>query len=157
WQRVTTAEGPATRWASAAVYDLDRSAILMFGGIETFSTGTPSADTWQWKGGAWTDWHPGAPPSRNSEEQLADDALRGRIVMFGGRGDATITLGDTWEWDGASWQELDPLHAPSPRSGHAMAFDPIRQVTVLFGGYAAQLDAQGGFTGDVSYSDTWEW
>jgi hypothetical protein len=60
---------------------------------------------------------------------MAFDALRQRIVLFGGGG-----LADTWEWDGATWTQRMPTTSPPMRPSHAMAYDAVRQRVVVFDG-----------------------
>ena len=64
--------------------------------------------------------------------------------MFGGaRGGY---LRNTVEWDGTKWAEVT-TSGPSSRVYYGMAYDSVRQVTVLFGGW----------DGNTSLSDTWEY
>ncbi len=34
---------------------------------------------------------------------IAHDSIRNRVIVFGGRNSAFVTLGDTWEWNGTLW------------------------------------------------------
>jgi hypothetical protein len=74
------------------------------------------------------------------------DAIRRRVVLFGGDSPGAMLFGDTWEWDGESWTQVQDI-GPSARFFHALAFDNTRQRSVLFGGRNAA-----GLLGD-----TWEW
>jgi hypothetical protein len=71
---------------------------------------------------------------------MAFDALRNRVVLFGGNG----PLNDTWEWDGTTWVQMTVAVSPPARGGHAMAYDAARRQVVLFGGWLPTL-----------FSDTW--
>jgi hypothetical protein len=76
---------------------------------------------------------------------MAYDARRGKVVIFGGAG--TASLADTWEWDGATWTNTSPATgSPLARSRAAMAYDAAHGELMLFGGSAG-----------VAYSDSWEW
>ncbi len=88
---------------------------------------------------------PGAAPSARVYHQMAYDAARQRVVLFGGV--KTILLGDTWEWDGASWTQMQPTQAPPVRYRAGMAYDARRRRVVLFGG-----DGTNG-----ARNDTWEY
>jgi hypothetical protein len=99
------------------------------------------ADTWEWDGEAWTQVEDIGPSAR-SRHALAYDAVRSRVVLFGGVNAAGGLLDDTWEWDGDEWTQVADTGPPA-RSGHAMCFDAPAARTVLFGGSSA--------------SDTWTW
>lgn len=86
-------------------------------------------------------------PSARTGHQLAFDSSRSRVVLFGGRTEATVLNGDTWEWDGQYWTQVADT-GPSPRTGHQLAFDDQRSTVVLFGGEAANA---------ALCRDTWEW
>ena len=97
-----------------------------------------------------------AVPTERTDFAVAYDAVRDRVVLFGGRGDGVLAdvLADTWTWDGTRWEWQRPPTSPPPRGGHGMAFDPLRNRIVLFGGYWFG----GGGVNDVRHrDDTWEW
>ena len=74
--------------------------VVIFGGS---GSGGFLGDTWGWNGAEWRRLSAEGPPSRGMG-QLAYDAARDRIVLFGGRrGYPNGDLADTWEWDGAQW------------------------------------------------------
>lgn len=89
------------------VYDEARHQLLLFGGTGTEGT-SPSADrssTWRWDGSTWTRIAT-AGPSPRTQAALAYDAVRQRVVLFGGFDATTNTeLRDIWEWDGTAWQQ----------------------------------------------------
>lgn len=63
---------------------------------------------------------------------MAYDSARGRIVMFGGSGNAYPSeLGDTWEWDGKNWTRGQPTNSPGWGDASVRADDSARQCTVL--------------------------
>ncbi len=76
------------------------------------------------------------------------DAVRGRVIAFGGGRTAYPTSSVMWEWDGSQWTQLTPAVSPSARRGAVMVWDDARQVAVLFGGLGAQ---------NPVLTDTWEW
>ena len=130
-----------------AVWDDARQRVLVFGGRD----GSPIlGDTWEWDGASWTQRFPAQSPPPTTGHRLAYDALRRRVVLFGGvrtgvRTEALAT--DTWEWDGTTWLARPTLVAPPPRQDAAMVYDAARRKTVLFGGQG-ELARLG---------DTWEW
>jgi len=95
-----------------------------------------TADTWRWKGGAWTRVATSGPAARD-HHAMVFDAHRKVFVLFGGS-DAdpsgrTVLYGDTWEWRGEAWVRVAE-NGPSPRAHHAMVFDPLRNATLVLGG-----------------------
>ena len=98
--------------------------------------------TWAWDGVNWTELHPATSPSPRYSVELAYDPTRGRLVLFGGYGDAGRS-DDTWSWDGQTWVEEDLRRSPPARNSYAMA--QFGRYVVLFGG----LDA------DQDLRDTW--
>ena len=90
-----------------------------------------------------------ARPNGRGEHALAYDAVRQRVVMFGGRDLTTnADLADTWLWSGGQWTRATPAASPSGRTGSSMAFHAASGKVVLFGGFALGLGP---------LSDTWLW
>jgi cysteine-rich repeat protein len=147
WLDRAPAPGPAARRGHAMVHDAARAQLMIFGGG---ADGTLLSDQWLWTGTEWTDQTPVAPAARppgRSEAAIADDAQRGRVVLFGGRGSSGL-LNDVWEWDGAHWIEASPSgRIPTARAGHSLVYDPALRRIVLFGGHDE-------FT---KLNDTWTW
>ena len=136
WAKVTPSSGaPSGRTHHALAYDLARQRLVLFGGYD----GTPESDTWEYDR-ATTRWThvtpPGQAPSPRVRHAMVYDALRGKVVLFGGVDDDANA--EIWEYDGptARWTLVTPLGGrPSPRYGHAMAYDAGRGKIVLFGGW----------------------
>jgi len=155
WTRVAHLRPePAYRDEVALAYDSERGRTVLFGGSWGYD------ETWEWNGLFWEkpDYldpeFDGDPPRRQSHA-VAYDAVRGKVVLFGGSDPIYgQLLGDTWEWDGSSWtRRCDGvpsddvcLEQPSARERHAMAFDPVTGNMVLFGGSTG-----------VNNGETWEW
>ena len=90
-----------------------------------------------------------AGPAGRSTHAMAFDAVRQRMVFFGGTSiiqNNEMIYGDTWEHDGLGWKCVSNT-GPAPRLGHKMAFDPVRQRVILFGGRDSS----------AYYGDFWEW
>ena len=77
-------------------------------------------------------------PTSRMDHAMAYDAVRQRVVLFGGA-DTGGSLGDTWVWDGTFWTQVADT-GPLARSGHAMAYDSARRQVVLFGGGPGLVD-----------------
>lgn len=76
----------------------------------------------------------------------AYDAVRKRVVLFGGGTLRGQLFNDTWEWDGENWTQVADI-GPSGRREFGMVYDAVQKKMVLFGGITAS-----GLAGD-----TWEW
>ncbi|MBN2491399.1 MAG: hypothetical protein JXQ29_11180 [Planctomycetes bacterium] len=94
----------------------------------------------------WIPRYPTTSPSARYYHAMACDALRHRVVLFGGSPNVG-GLNDTWEWDGTNWTQRTPATSPPARAYHAMVFDAARGRVLLFGGAGAA----------GALSDTWEW
>jgi MYXO-CTERM domain-containing protein len=145
WVRSATT-GPSARVVTAMTFDSARGKVVLFGGLTTPVGGSPLGDTWEWDGVSWVERTPAVAPSPRSSHDLAFDAHRGRVVLFGGSG-AGLPNAETWEWDGTTWTARTPTAAPSARAGHAMAYDSTRERIVLFAGSSTHAVLR----------DTWEW
>ena len=144
------------RLTATMAYDEAHSVVVLFGGVYVGTTGNPPKrfirldnNTWAWDGLTWTAYVPTVrPPARNSASMVYD-AMRKKVVLFGGCGAMSCAsqLNDTWTWDGVNWHQESPATSPSPRMGAAMSYDPIRGKVILFGGA----------TSTSYYNDTWSW
>ncbi len=99
----------------------------------------------------------GQPPVPNEASSIAYDAVRKRVVMFGG--EISITYGNTdnhvptnrmYEWNGTDWARVPTVSAPPARRNAGMAYDSARRKIVLFGGRQVETDFAGS-------ADLWEW
>lgn len=138
-ERGATATPPSYN-APEAVYDLERSRLLLTGGLDKTDAGVlgslwslPS-NTNQWSNVA------AAQPQARRSFVMTYDSQRRRVVLFGGTTNTTDSLGDTWEWDGASWQLRTSATSPPPRRGACAAYDSRRGVTLVFGGRTSSLE-----------------
>jgi hypothetical protein len=139
---------PISRIENAMVYDAGNQRMVTFGGYDLNFNRTN--DVWEYNAVARTWANVTAPgPQVRQGAAMAYDTLRGRILMFGGRGDGDSTLGDTWDWDTSAktWSQLSPPASPPPRSGGRMVYDPANDRFVLQGGWNV---GTGGLL-----SDTW--
>ncbi len=149
WTQRFPTDSPSARFHFGMTYDSARQRIVLFGGVN--DAGTLLSDTWEWDGNEWTQrFYQRGPSGRFASGALAFDAIRGRVVLFGGAGQGQIPMADTWEWNGSnsSWVERIPANSPPPRYLHSMVYDAARTCILLFGGVP-----ESGFP----LNDTWEW
>src|SRR5215218_5628024 len=140
------------RHGHSMIYDEARHHLLLFGGVGSEGTAASGdrASTWRWDGTTWTRVATTGPSPRQHAE-LAYDATRQRVVLFGGESGVfpnSSILSDTWEWDGATWTRRATT-GPSARVHHTLAYDRARGRVVLFGGFKA--------TTQQELRDIWEW
>ncbi|MBI4866058.1 MAG: hypothetical protein HY816_03815 [Candidatus Wallbacteria bacterium] len=86
-------------------------------------------------------------PTSRAFFAMAEDARRGKVVLFGGSASGSVYSTETWEWDGGLWMDVSPATGPPGRERHGLAFDPVRNRTTLFGGFPGGADL---------LQDTWE-
>lgn len=146
WVRLYPTTSPPGRYAHAMANDSRNERIVLFGGNTGALPGVPASDTWLWNGSTWNQLNVSGPAARANHD-MAFDAARGVMVLFGGVGAGGVVLGDTWEFDGTNWSARPAIHGPSARRGHAMAYDAALGVVTLVGGY----------DGVRSCADAWNW
>ena len=155
WQELTPASGPTARSGHRAIYDPLRGRMVVFGGYDqTYRwevwalslTGTPT----------WTEIDPlGTPPLLRVEHSVLYDALRDRMVVYGGYLEI-IDFADVWTLSLAgqpTWTKLQPEgQVPPGRWGHGAALDPGGDRMIIFGG-ASNLY---GYVMDDTWALTWD-
>lgn len=130
---------PVTGFGFAAVDDLSSHQLVVFGGVDSYST------TWLWSGNRWSLAHPPVSPPGRFGAAAAFDPLRRVVMLFGGRLAPGAVLNDTWAWDGTTWRQLDAgTGGPPPGEGSVMAWDSVLTEMVLV-------------TSGSSGAETWLW
>jgi hypothetical protein len=127
------APGPVPRSQHALAYDARRGVTVLYGGQDITILAQPYTDTWEWDGVAWTQRQPATSPGYRREFGMAYDALRERVVLFGGVGGNQ----ETWEWDGSNWTLRPVAASPPGRHRCGFAYDAFREHVLLFGGQAS--------------------
>jgi hypothetical protein len=159
----TCTDSPPARAASMMTYDPASNQLVVFGG-DADGGDVNNNDTWTWDGTSWSQVADssdpgcttsciGSPPARSGGAMAYDPAI-GKVVLFGGLGDAT---NDTWTWDGTSWTQVadggDPgctttcTDSPPPTISGAMAFDVPANQLIMFGGGEYNGNATWNFDG----------
>lgn len=104
------------------VYDSLRQRVVMVAG-GTAATLT----TWSYDGVTWTQLPTAHAPNDRIGQEIAYDAARDRIVLFGSN-----FANDTWLFDGVDWQQQAPVTQPAATTSHKLAYDAVRQQVVMF-------------------------
>ncbi len=104
WVEIETEHAPAPRAGQTIVYDTNRENIVLFAGRTEAGR---LNDMWEYDGQDWTQISLSNPPSgRSPSLQLTFDAIRERIVLYGGLSAEGGQLSDTWEYNGNQWNEI---------------------------------------------------
>jgi len=111
----TPLAAPLHRLGHSMVWDSAHNQAVMFGGwVEDGGyTGSyyETNETWVWNGAAWTLKNPAHKPPPRLYTGMAYDAVRQKVLIFGGLQGSTY-LGDMWAWDGNDWTQLTPSPCP---------------------------------------------
>lgn len=132
WTQVTTATVPPGLESPALVYDKARGVTVMFGGWNGLSPGVLYDTTWEYDGVDWTLRAPATVPTARYRSAFWYDDARGRVVVYGGFGNATA-LTDTWEYDGVDWTMVAST-GPFKSTESYAGYDQTRRQAYHFGG-----------------------
>jgi hypothetical protein len=171
WSRIElTGETPAARVGAAIAYDSRRDRWLLFGGYvyESKSASGYRNDLWALELSPERRWIQLAPDSPTSGPEpresaaVAYDALRDRLLVFGGSRNAPLAedrvLNDTWAFalgSGSNWTSILPAGSlPRRRGGASAVVDPGGNRMLIHGGDWVRT------TGALSFNprvleDTW--
>jgi hypothetical protein len=143
----------APRDHQSLVFDANRQAVLMFGGISAERSAPWPSDTWELRADGWARVAASGPPAR-ARTALVYDPVRRQTVLFGGVG---APLGerqeqrfydDTWVLDRPGWRRV-ATDGPPGRYAHGMVFDERAGIVLLYSGAAAHRGAP--------LTDMWQW
>lgn len=160
WSTVSQGPRPPARAFHFAAHDAARDVMVIYGGsADNFSNIPVYTDTWEWNGTSWTQRPEDLAPARRTDTNVAYDAARDEVVLFGGHvgPDSILPESDTWVRSGRTWSQRSPTSRPSGRGGHGMAWDSVRNVAVLFGGCVVPPGSGCGCCDTSVVGGTWEW
>ena len=147
WEKL--AGGPSERGRSAAVYDPDHHAMIIFGGrfrakgADPFTTPYTLYDETWWLDlttDTWTQITTDSAPSARVSASAIWDPVGKRLVMFGGNtsksGASYKPLNDTWAFDPKEeiWTQLQTSAGPSARLFGAGVYDPLGHAMIVIHG-----------------------
>jgi hypothetical protein len=145
WSRIE-ASGAQLRTDHSAIWYPDEDAMIVFGGRQTEEASSADNSTYrlQLSGApAWERFMGGGEPSRRFAHAAVFDALRKRMLVFGGTNDWTTGMNDVYAldlsrgWANANWSRVSTAGtAPRGRYNHAMAMLPALDWMAVFGGTA---------------------
>jgi len=174
WLNLTPAgPAPPARVNNQMVYDSVGDRFIVFGGS---SASGSLNDAWALDAsgvGGWQDLAPtGTPPSAREYATLIFDAVRNRVVLFGGSDGAPHN--DLWELTltgspeqivtgspgltptgTAEWKPLASIGTPPPaRAAHMAAYDLSRDRMLIHGGYGSNYLSD---VWSVAFGDSLRW
>lgn len=139
WQAQSAIRLPDHAASLTSAFDSLRETLVVVVAREpaSWSGSLPPLLTYEWNGSAWRDASSSDSPSGRWNSQMAFDADRGRVVLWGGTPGVGLTsFTDTWEWDGTSWLKREFPSSPPAHTSYwpaAMAYDTARHRLVLVG------------------------
>ncbi len=142
WRNISPPSGatrPLRRCLHHAALNAEGNEMLLYGGCSSGSGPCPQADLWSFDltSNRWTERTPRLSPPGREHYGLAFDAVRARLIIFGGSGSSLYN--DTWEYDPRErlWQSatLAPdNNPPSARSRQEGAAAKDLEAVFFFGG-----------------------
>jgi hypothetical protein len=147
WTNMAPSALPAARRFHAMAYDPLRQKVVLFGGDRGTLPVSCWGDTWEWDGVSWAFRVLAVSPSERAEHQMAFDAVRGRVVLYGGGvvGTSSTSWTETWEYDGLAWVQRFPLSIPpiGTAGGSSMVTGPNGRCRYFQGGLVSEFDGNG--------------
>ena len=139
WARVPGGGArPAVAVYSARATDIAGNRVFIHGGGVT--SGAFTSELWSLNlgTGVWTQW-PGVGPAARYQHSMIYDALRNRVIVYGGRTPTIVS--DIWAYDlgTTSWSLITALPGPAPvaRYAHGATYDSTNDRMVMFAGRSA--------------------
>lgn len=150
WTKLST-NSPSMHSMNAMAYDTLNKKIINYGGRTGFPDFDNINDTWafDYNSSTWTNLNPANSPPWRSNHSMIYDALRHKVLMFGGD-DFIKAYNDLWEYDynHNTWTKRTTINPPEARQMHGMVYIPNRDVVIIFGGRRSG--------GGALLADTWE-
>ncbi len=163
WKDLNPSVSPPARIYPHMVYDSAHDKIVMFGGMNNFSS-SPNhnyEDVWTYDvaTNTWANVTPSVNPAGRVWGSATYDSDANRTLLFGGMNQLVYLdrggyYNDLWEFDlnTTTWTQLSPLGTPpSPRAYTIGAYDSNASKTIIFGGASGKWDVAGSA---YRYSDT---
>jgi hypothetical protein len=103
WTEQHSASAPSARYSAALADDPENGMVVLFGGSDgSASIEGDLGDTWTWDGTMWTRRMVTIAPVPSFSGNMAYDAARQTVLLFGGASLAKGALRDTWFWEGSA-------------------------------------------------------
>jgi PKD repeat protein len=134
WTNITndSRPQPSPRYGAMIADDQEDGCIVLFGGNGPH--GSYFNDTWEFRGGTWTNVTRSRAPPGRFWGSMSWDAQTGQVILFGGNTRLSSYTNDTWAFVGGSWSLQSPTVAPPARDDQAQVDDPSVSGVLMFGG-----------------------
>jgi MYXO-CTERM domain-containing protein len=142
---------------ASLVYDEQTDQYLLYGGISSDDPQSASSTLWAYNPttAAWTS--SASPAGKRFAHAAAYDALKGRMLLQGGRSVSNAIVGSTWEYKAGVWKQF--TGASSGRSHHGMAFvdgsSSFRGIYLVGGQSTAPLSSVVRLNEEVAGQEKW--
>jgi hypothetical protein len=148
WTNVTSlsANRPFARELASADYDPNVRAVVLFGGFALKVIGHPFSyrvvqvplnDTWEFKGGRWTNVSGSVASGPRITASLAFDARENYSLLtdgiYGNAYNFDTAYSVEWSFGPHGWKALAAQPVPSVYAA-TLAFEPVERADMLFGG-----------------------
>ena len=134
WSQFSPETRPASRYGTAAVFDLRGGRLVTFAGFTDLGR---FDDTWAFDPAAsvWTEISTDPRPLARCLHTAAYDPAGYRMLIFGGQGGGNA-LNDLWslDLDTGAWSDITPEIGPGERTFAASVYDPGTHRFVIYGG-----------------------
>ena len=147
WQLLPVVSGPSALWGMSSIYDGKRDRMVIFGGTDGAYGG--NFDVWALDLRGVPAWHlvttAGTPPPARRSGTAIYDALRDRMVIYGGAVLVPYSgpqfFGDTWALDFTddppTWSQLLPGGTtPVGRDLSSAVYDARHDRMIVYGGWS---------------------
>lgn len=104
WTKNTSPTTPSVRTDAVMAYDTSANNFVLFGGANENGL-LPTAETWTYQSGVWTQMSPTVSPPSMVGAQMCYDSQTGAVLLFGGAG-STDAFNETWKWSAGQWTKL---------------------------------------------------
>lgn len=136
WVQRTNASQPGPLLGPKLVYDDARHTVILYGGYPgAIDPDQASASMWELTTSGWQQLCSACLPGPRGGHAMAYDAVRDRIVLYGGADDLDDAI---YEWSGpgnGTWTRIAPTGAgPGTRRNAALVYDRAQARMLLVGG-----------------------
>ncbi|MFT3837211.1 MAG: kelch repeat-containing protein [Myxococcaceae bacterium] len=144
WTQRTSAGSPLARFVwSMIAYDPTRQRVVQFGGFDSSVSGG-SNQTQEYNGSTWTTISTSGTPQALWASTMAFDPLNNTVFLVDGALSGGVVNSTTYSYASPAYTSGT---SPTSRGWHMMTYDSFRNRMVVFGGY----------DGNSSTNDTWEY
>lgn len=135
WSQLDPSVSPSARQDAVMAYDSFDGYVVLFGGYGPANYPFPNElnDTWEFRAGQWTEFHPSRSPPPADYPSMTYDTNTQSVILYESESPFAQS-NETWEFRGGEWYQLHPIVQAPGVWGSDLAFDNESGEAVLFGG-----------------------